>query len=214
MGIDLDTLIGHRLSTEQAFALPDRLSSAPPVVAAMSELCTVIRARGPHVAPDRWSWHRRYRQMQDPVTGPARIRDLWATQGTAAMEGPGGLLYVGSKLIRWYVGERPGAFAQDAFGIQAPIRRVSRALAHELGSTRAIYLPDSGLNNPFVDLVTEDVSFEAAVARLAAQQPPEASLASLYEVAPGPDGVLRGTGKFAYFIDDFDDLSALSPGRS
>jgi hypothetical protein len=214
MGINLDVLIGHRLTAEQAFSLPDRLSSAWAVFAATSELRTVLEARGPHVASERWSWYRRFRQSQDLVTGPARVRDLWATEATAAMEGPCGLLDVGSKLIRWAVLEKLAAFAEDDFGIQAPIRRVSRALAHELGSARAIYLPDSGRTNRFVDLVCEGVSFDAAVARLTAQQPPEADVATLLKVGPDPNGELRITGEFAYFIDDFGAPPAPSADRS
>lgn len=182
VGVDLDVLIGHELTAEQAFELPERLSCALPVFAAMTTLCTVLEARGWRaVAPAPWFWHQRGHQKVHPVTA-GRIRELWADRDTAILDGPVGWFNVGSKLIRWGALDKIAAFAQDDCGLQAPTRALSRAVALELGGSRAIYLPDSGAHNPFVDLVNEDVSLDEAVARLATHQPRASDLASLYPV--------------------------------
>ncbi|HEX3765560.1 MAG TPA: hypothetical protein VHW23_42985 [Kofleriaceae bacterium] len=203
MGVDLEVLIAHELTAEQVFELPERLSCALPVFAAMSALCAAMEPRWPRAVPEPWTWHQLGIQRRRPVTGPARVRELWADGEPVILEGAAGLTFIRTKLIRLAARCKLAGFADETCGIQAPIRGLCRALAHEVGSTRAIYLPDSGANNPFVNLFPEGASFEEAVARLTAHQLPARDLASLYPLRRDPDGWLRGTGEFAYFIDDF-----------
>jgi len=171
MGIDLDVVFAATVTAEQAFALPARLNQAPAVVAASRADCERTQT-----ALEEWAWDKHW----PAITAPSGIVEAWASRnvGSVLLSGTPGLLYLQPNRIRLYPGVKLSGFASDHEGCQAPIRRVCRALACELGADRVLYLPDSG------DWPSEvgdlgDLQFDEALARLAAWGPPVSAIGAL-----------------------------------
>lgn len=167
MGVDLEVVFAATLTAEEAFALPQRLNGAPAVAAACREQSE------PGAEPEPWKWQRH----RPAITSPSAIVEAWAP-GQVPMLGSPGFLYVGSTRIALHPCVKFSGFASDYEGCQAPIRQVCRALAHELGADRVLYLPDSG-DWPSELHGLDDVGFDDALARLTAWGPPAAELGAL-----------------------------------
>jgi hypothetical protein len=176
MGVDLDVVFAATVTAEEAFALPARLNRAPAVVAACRAYYEYERPRVPGVLRREWAWDR-----QEPeITAPSVIREAWASPylGSVWLAGTPGLLWLAPNQITSCIGPRLSGFAADHEGCQEPIRRLCRALVHELGGDRVLYLPDSGdWPSEVGDL--HDVKFDEALARLTAWGPPVAAIGAL-----------------------------------
>jgi len=176
MGVDLDVVFSATVTAEEAFALPARLNHAPAVVAACRALYERVEPRLRGFVRQDWAWD----DDEPAITSPSMVVEAWASphRGSVWLLGPPGLLCIKPDQIRSSPGPKLGGFAADYEGCQAPIRRVCRALVHELGGDRVLYLPDSG-DWPSAVGDLDDVRFDAALARLTAWGPPVPSIGAL-----------------------------------
>jgi hypothetical protein len=173
VGVDLHVVFAATVTAEEVFALPARLNSAPAVVA---ECRAYLQHMEFHREQHEWYWH----DVWPAITDPSMIVEAWASpdRGIAPLLGPPGLLWLGPHQIRFSPGHNLSGFAADYEGCQEPVRRVCRALAHELGADRVLYLPDSG-DWPSEVGYLEDTRFEDALARLTAWGPPVSAIGAL-----------------------------------
>lgn len=164
------------LTAEEAFALPERLNTTLPVVAACRAHHQQRRLHSHGRELEVWQWDR----FRTAITAPSTIAEVWAspTGGDVWLWGEPGILIVQPNQIRLSVGVKLSGFAADYEGCQTPIRRVCRAMARALDTHRVLYLPDSGdWASGVGDL--DRVSFEESLARLTAWGPPVAVIGAL-----------------------------------
>jgi hypothetical protein len=194
MGVDLQVVFAATVSAEEAFALPERLNSSLPVVAAGRAYYEQMKPYSPGLELHAWRWDDEWQK----ITAPSAIAEIWEApiRGSAQLSGTPGLLWIRPTRIELMPGPKLSGFASDYEGCQTPIRRVCRAIAHVLDCDRVLYLPDSGdWPSELVDL--EDKRFDEALARLAAWGPPASAIGALEYGGAGrhgyhyADGALR-----------------------
>lgn len=175
MGVDLDVIFPASLTADEAFALPDRLNTEPPVVAACHAYFEHMKQTWPGLEPRPWHWQ----GHRPAITAPSMVAEAWRTPhlGEVSLLGTPGFLHVQPHRIR-HSSLNLHAFATDHAGWQAPIRRVCRAIAHVLGTDRVLYLPDSGDWAPGIDDLSR-VPFDEVLERLAAWGPPVSAIGAL-----------------------------------
>jgi hypothetical protein len=176
MGVDLNVVFAAALSAEEAFALPARLDRAPAVVAACRAYYEQMKPRMPGLELKEWAWHR----PRPAITDPSAIVEAWDTPhlGTVLLLGVLGFLRLQRHQITMSAVSRLAGFAAGDDGGQELIRRVCRAIAHELGTDRVLYLPDSGdWPSEVGDL--DDRRFDEVLARLTAWGPPVSAIGAL-----------------------------------
>jgi hypothetical protein len=164
------------LTAEAAFALPERLNTTLAVVAACRDYYERMKPCWPGLELEAWHWHK----PQPAITAPSAIAEAWASPiwGSVPLSGTPGILWVLPNQIRLYACSKLSGFAADHEGCQTPIRQVCRAIARALDTDRVLYLPDSGdWPSEVGDL--HDRTFDEALARLTAWQPPVSALGAL-----------------------------------
>jgi len=195
MGVDFTAILDHHLDPAGAADLPARLAAAEP---ALAPVLTTLRGAYP-VRPDdgRWRWE------MDPATfrpGPEAVAATWSRGELLVLEGPAGLsLDVQRAAVIVGHPARWGLFLRDA-AIHEPLRRACRAVGAILGSTRAIYLPDSAYQESAALEVVWDGGGVAAVEAWLRQRvgPPAPTLASIVRTRDDGQWASRG-----YSIDRF-----------
>jgi hypothetical protein len=196
VGVDLVVIIGHTLDATGVFALPTRLRRSLPVRAVASES-----------APFKPTWEQPSHRDGPAVVSAASVRDAWAKHRPPTLYGVAGIHWrVGARVLIGHHYLRFGGFVDERFGNQRPVRRLCRAIAAELGSERAIYVPDSSsrLENGG-NLGETGSSFEEVEAWLRAIEPPSPTIGAIYRHT-GSGYEVNG-----YFIDDFADLDEPAP---
>jgi hypothetical protein len=197
VGIDLVVIIGHALDATGVFELPTRLKHSLPVRAVASES-----------APFRPAWKPPYSPRDLDIVSPTSVTDAWALNRPPTLGGVGDVIYwrIGPRALVGYHRLRYGAFVDERLGNQALVRRLCRAIAAELDTAHAIYVPDScyRIANA-ADLGETGASFDEVEAWLRAIQPPSPTIGAIYRVTVSRfemDG---------YFVDDFADLDEPTP---
>jgi len=176
MGVDLNVVFAATVTAEEAFALPARLNRAPAVVAACRAYYEAMKPIMRGLELKQWTWF----EPGPAITAPSAIVESWASryEGDVSLSGTPGLLNLSPNRISMGAVSRQSGFAADDEGRQGPTRRVCRALAHEFGTDRVLYLPDSGdWPSEVGDLY--DTRFDEALARLAAWGPPVSEIGAL-----------------------------------
>lgn len=176
MGVDLDVVFAAALTAEEAFALPARLDGAPAVAAACRAYYEKMKPRMPGLELRGWAWF----DARPAITDPSAIAEAWATPhlGRVRLSGVPGFLCVQRHQIRMSALSKLGWFAVGDPGEQEMIRRVCRAIAHELGTDRVLYLPDSG-DWPAEVGDLYGTRFDDVLAQLTAWGPPVSAIGAL-----------------------------------
>jgi len=189
----LAVFLAHHLDADGVFNLPDLLSSSPTVRTADNAIFEL----GRYVGPPTWAWSRN----SPPSSSPSQIRETWARKEAPLLNAGSFSFVVGPRMIEATHLLKLSRFAKDDEAIQVPIRRLCRALAHELGGNRSVYLPDSAYRvSALLDLVYDGVSFDEMSSRLKEFGPPATTIRAICEA---------GNHEFErYYIDDFGDLDA------
>jgi len=157
------------VTAEEAFALPERLNTALPVVAAGLAFHERAAPQSDDSELHAWRWDETWPR----ITTPSVIVEAWGSEflGSVVLSGPPGLLWLRPNQIQLSPLRKLAGFAEDYQGCQLPIRRLCRAIARLFGTERVLYLPDSGdWPSEVGDLY--DTRFDDALARLTAWAPP------------------------------------------
>ena len=176
MGVDLNVVFAAALTAEEVFALPARLDRAPAVAAACRAYYEQMKPRSPGLELSGWAWFR----TRPAITEPSAIVEAWMTRhlGPVLLSGVPGLLHLQRHQIKLSAVARLDGFAAGDEGDQELIRRVCCAIAHELGTDRVLYLPDSG-DWPSAVGDLDDTRFDEVLARLTAWGPPVSAIGAL-----------------------------------
>lgn len=199
VGINLAAIIGHHLDAAGVVQLPQRLADSLAVSRAVNDEYAALKPRWTNLELDAWSWSQ---FSPTPSITPSTIEEGWSRRECPWLEGIGFSVNIGPRVFDAIHKEKLAGFAHDLAGIQLPIRRLCRALATELGSDRAIYLPDSAYPiSTVLDMVNAGHSIDDIIARLRDEfGAPATSLAAIYTAGE------RGHRVNGYFIDQFADL--------
>jgi hypothetical protein len=176
VGVDLHVVFATTITADEAFALPDRLNSAPAVVAACRDYYDQMKPSRPGLELSSWSWD----ELSPAVTAPSAIVQVWGSRygDSVLLTGTPGLLWLRPDQIKLSPGVKLSGFASDYQRCQTPIRRVCCAIARFFGTDRVLYLPDSG-DWPAEVGDLDDTRFDEALARLTAWGPPVSAFGAL-----------------------------------
>jgi hypothetical protein len=195
MGVNFTALIGHRLSANDIVKLRDRFTNCSLISAAKTELDKCLMSRWLNYEPSGWRW-------RDEIPALTPKDDWWDAHEMPCLEGAGFSIYIGPRVIEATHIEKLIGFIENGAGLQIAIRRLCHALAHELGSEKAIYLPDSAYEvSEVIEMGYERVSIDEIESRLRTEFGPPALVIQNIRRTNGIEYDLNG-----YFVDRFADL--------